>query len=138
MVEDHKFEDNGLMKRLGNGQILELDEQNGRAVVQFYADPDMGHSGGIVQGGFVSGWIDNAMAMAAIAYSRRTQNMATLELKVSFFAPARVGVLMRSEGWIERAGKRIMFMEGRLTDQDGEIIAKASSTGRWVPMPVTT
>lgn len=136
MSHTNEYDDgNGLMERLGHGRVLELDPDRGKVIVEFRADPDMGHSGGIVQGGFVTGWLDNAMAFAAIAYAGQRQNMTTLEIKVSFFAPARVGVTMRAEGWVERSGKRIMFLEGHLTDPDGNTIAKATATGRWLSTP---
>ncbi|MCU0892627.1 MAG: PaaI family thioesterase, partial [Sandarakinorhabdus sp.] len=46
---------------------------------------------------------------------------------VSFFAPANPGRVL-AEGWIEKAGGRTIFAEGRLTTLDGKILAKASST----------
>ena len=51
----------------------------------------------------------------------------TLELKVSFFAPARPGRVI-AEAWVERAGRRTCFYEGRLSDSNGTVLAKATST----------
>ncbi len=121
-----------LMRRMGNGQHVEINEKAGRAVVAFTPDEDQCHSGGIVQGGFVTGWIDNAMATAAMASVHWERGMTTLEMKISFFRPARAGVTYRAEGWVERSGKKVMFLEGRLTDPDGVIVAKGTSTGQWL------
>ncbi|MEM9614106.1 MAG: PaaI family thioesterase, partial [Actinomycetota bacterium] len=94
--------------------------------------PEMCHSGGVAQGGFVTGWIDSAMAQACIARYGVEHWIATLELKVSFFKPTGPGPVV-AEGWIERAGKQTVFTEGRLLDGRGEVLAKASSTIRLVP-----
>jgi uncharacterized protein (TIGR00369 family) len=121
-----------VLETLGDGRRIEMDGEAGRAVVEFTCRPDMCHSGGVAQGGFVTGWIDSAMAHACIARHGLDYWIATLELKVSFFRPARPGTV-RAEGWIERAGRQTVFCEGRLLDDAGEVIAKASSTIRLVP-----
>ena len=87
----------------------------------------MCHSGGVVQGGFVTGWIDAAMAHAAIAMTGPGVVPMSLELKVSFFAPARPGRVI-AEAWVEKRGRTTCFFEGRLLDPAGKVLAKASST----------
>lgn len=121
-----------VLATLGDGRVRESDGETGRAVVEFTCKPEMCHSGGVAQGGFVTGWIDSAMAHACIARYTTAFWIATLEVKVSFFKPATPGLVV-AEGWIERAGKQTVFTEGRLLDEDGEILAKASSTIRLVP-----
>ena len=121
-----------VMKTLGDGSIRDLDAEHGRSVLEFTCRPDMCHSGGVAQGGFVSGWIDAAMAHACIARYTDAYWIATLEMKISFFRPATPGPVV-AEGWIERAGKQTVFTEGRLLDTDGEVLAKATSTVRLVP-----
>uniref|UniRef100_UPI0037C94661 PaaI family thioesterase n=1 Tax=Phenylobacterium sp. TaxID=1871053 RepID=UPI0037C94661 len=105
--------------------------EDGRAVIEYMCAPHMCHSGGVAQGGFVSGWIDAAMAGAAMSQSPGMTPMS-LEMKVSFFAPARPGLVI-AEGWIERAGRSTCFAEGRLLNAAGDVIAKASSTIRLIP-----
>jgi uncharacterized protein (TIGR00369 family) len=121
-----------VLATLGDGRVRESDGEMGRAVVEFTCKPEMCHSGGVAQGGFVTGWIDSAMAHACIARYTTAFWIATLEVKVSFFKPATPGLVV-AEGWIERAGKQTVFTEGRLLDEAGEILAKASSTIRLVP-----
>lgn len=121
-----------VLTTLGDGRVLEFDEDAGRATLEFTCKPEMCHSGGVAQGGFVTGWVDSAMAHACIAKYTTEFWIATLEVKVSFFKPAGPGVV-RAEGWIERAGKQTVFAEGRLLDAEGAVLAKASSTVRLVP-----
>ena len=113
------------------GQVRVVSLQDGRAAIEYEVGPQMCHSGGVAQGGFVCGWIDAAMAHASISLMPEMTPMS-LELKVSYFAPARPGRVV-AEGWIERRGKATCFAEGRLLDMDGKVLAKASSTIRLIP-----
>lgn len=120
-----------LNRTLGLVRRVEMDPA-GRAVLEYEAGHHMCHSGGVVQGGFVTGWIDAAMAHAAIAMAGPDIVPMSLELKVSFFAPARPGRVI-AEAWVERRGRRTCFFEGRLLDTAGTVLAKASSTLQLAP-----
>jgi acyl-CoA thioesterase len=113
------------------GQVRVVSVQDGKAVIEYEVGPQMCHSGGVAQGGFVCGWIDAAMAHASLSIAPEMTPMS-LELKVSYFAPARPG-RVTAEGWIERRGKATCFAEGRLLDPAGKVLAKASSTIRLIP-----
>jgi acyl-CoA thioesterase len=117
---------------LGQVRVVSLDP--GRAVIEYEVGPQMCHSGGVAQGGFVCGWIDAAMAHASLSLAPEMTPMS-LELKVSYFAPARPGRVI-AEGWIERRGRATCFAEGRLIDAEGHVLAKASSTIRLIPRDV--
>jgi uncharacterized protein (TIGR00369 family) len=125
MTEDIDLQ-HPLYQTMGLARIVELNAE-GRATLEYVAREEMCHSGGVVQGGFISGWIDAAMAHAAIAKNGQDVTPMSLELKVSFFAPARPGLVI-AEGWVERHGKRTSFYEGHLRSPDGTILAKATST----------
>lgn len=121
-----------VLQALGDGVCTEIDAESGRAVVEFTVRPEFCHSGGVAQGGFVTGWIDSAMAHAVLGRYGQGYWIATLEIKISFFRPAGPGKVV-AEGWIERAGKQTVFLEGRLLDTDGNVLAKGTSTVRLVP-----
>ena len=110
---------------LAQRRIVRFDP--GHAVIEYEVLLSMCHSGGVAQGGFVAGWIDAAMAHAVMAKYGFERVPISLELKVSYFAPANPGRVL-AEGWIEKAGGRTVFAEGRLTTLDGKVLAKASST----------
>ncbi|MDM7956424.1 PaaI family thioesterase [Blastomonas sp.] len=111
---------------MGLIRVVELHSE-GRATIEYQAGQHMCHSGGVVQGGFVTGWIDAAMAHAAMAMSGPDVVPMSLELKVSFFAPARPGLVI-AKAWVERRGRSTCFFEGQLLDSGGKVLAKASST----------
>ncbi len=125
MTQAYDLED-PLYKMMGLARIVEMNPE-GRATLEYHAREEMCHSGGVVQGGFISGWIDAAMAHAAIARNGPDITPMSLELKVSFFAPARPGLVI-AEGWVERHGKRTSFYEGHLKAPDGTVLGKATST----------
>lgn len=126
MSEPAETPENALPRTLGFVRIIEMNPE-GRASLEYEAGLHMCHSGGVVQGGFVTGWIDAAMAHACHAARGMDISPMSLELKVSFFAPARPGRVI-AEAWMERQGKRTCFLEGHLKGPDGTIYAKASST----------
>lgn len=116
-----------LYEVMGLTRIVTMDGEAGRSCLEYAARPEQCHSGGVVQGGFVTGWIDAAMAHALIAKRGEGIVPMTLELKVSFLAPARPGVVF-AEGWIVKAGRTTAFVEGSLKDGEGNLLATASST----------
>lgn len=116
-----------------NGEVVDVDSAHGKVTMRFRAVPEFCHSGDIVQGGFITGMLDTAMAHAAVARSRMSMAVPTLELKVSFFQPGRPG-LLRAEGRVLRWGKSIAFLESDLYDEAGAEIARASSTVKLAPL----
>ena len=121
-----------LGESLGLVRLVE-DGSNGKAVLEVQATMAMCHSGGVVQGGFVTGWIDAAMANVVITQTGRALRPLTLEIKISFLKAAGPGRLF-AEAWIERLGRTTAFMEGRLINERGEVLAKGSSTAKLAPM----
>lgn len=118
--------DNSLYEEMGLERIIEVDPE-GRATLEYRAKPEQCHSGGVVQGGFVTGWIDAAMAHAVMAMPGLDAVPMTLEIKVSFFAPTRPGLVV-AEAWVVQGGRRTAFVEGSLKTSGGTLLAKASST----------
>ena len=112
-------ESNDLQRAMGHVRTLLTDGENGRAAIEYRARPEFCHSGGVVQGGYITGWIDAAMAHAAITRSDHQLSPATLEIKMVFYKPARPGVLYRAEAWVDRWGRTTAFLEGRLLDPEG-------------------
>jgi uncharacterized protein (TIGR00369 family) len=123
-------------------EIVEVDAAAGTVVLRCTATREHCHSiewspkGGIVQGGFVTGWLDTAMAHACIARAKFAMAVPSLEIKVSFLAPAHPGIYV-ARGWIQRWGRTIAFLEAELHDSAGKLIATASSTALLAPLPDT-
>lgn len=130
---DDESSRDGLGASLGIVRTLYMDKEAGRAAIEVEAEMRMCHSGGVVQGGFVTGWIDAAMARAAMCVTDFEMTPMSLEIKVSFFSPATPGRLV-AEAWIERKGRSTMFLEGNLKNAAGDVVAKGTSTVRMMPL----
>ena len=133
MSEIEERKPQGVAKLLGLERVVDNGAQSGRATLHFRATMDMCHSGGIVQGGFVTGWLDMAMANVVLSKTNYEQNLLSLEIKVSLLVSAGPGLII-AEAWIERMGRSTGFLEARLLNEAGTVLAKASSTVKLVSM----
>jgi uncharacterized protein (TIGR00369 family) len=61
---------------------------------------------------------------------------STLEMKTQYLAPARTG-RVRAEGRLLRRGASVCFLESRLFDAQGELIAFATATWKFLRPPAT-
>lgn len=126
-MKDRRPEENALMQGLGFKRIVSMDP-GGRMVMEFVAHERHCHA--VVQGGYIAAWIDAAMARAVGAATNGEFGCNTLEMKVAYYEPAKLGQTLTAEGWIERRGRSTVFLEGALSDENGKVLAKASSTAK--------
>lgn len=116
------------MQTLG-GEVLDFDRKSSRATLRFSADQSLCNPDDGIQGGFICGMLDAAMANAVFCLLGEVVIVATLEIKVSYLEVARQGILYAT-GTVVRAGKTVTFLDAELCDVDGKLLAKASSTAR--------
>lgn len=119
------------IQTLGDGRVVAHDADAMRIEMHFDIGPQHCHSGDIVQGGFITGMMDAAMAQAVMAQVGVSAWIASLELKVSFIAPGHPG-LNKAFAWIRKPGRSIVFLEGELLDSDDRLVATSSSTVKLV------
>jgi acyl-CoA thioesterase len=126
-----------MMTQIGFDHIESYDRSLQRLRVAFTVRPEFCHSGGkIAQGGFVTAWLDASMAHLVLIESRGVENIASLEIKVSFIAAVAPGPVV-AEAHIVKKGKRIAFLESNLFDATGRHLASANQTAMLVPMSST-
>lgn len=124
-----------LWDSLGGFRIVSWDPQRHCLRASFTVRPEYCHTNGtIAQGGFITAWLDAAMAQAVVHDSDRQFSVASLEIKVSFLERVGPGPGF-AEGRVIRRGKRVAFLEGELFDAQGRLAAMATSTGMIVPLP---
>ena len=120
------------------GDVIAVEPETGRLTFRFRPTIAMCHSthipeGGIVQGGFVAGWLDTSMAHACSARSNFTLRHPTLELKVNYLVPAHPNRTYFVDAEIVRWGRTIAFTEARLRDERQRLVATASATAMLMP-----
>jgi len=116
------------LKLLG-GKVASFDESTGVVEMHYTANESHCHSGDIIQGGFLAGMLDAAMAHAVFGTIKAFAVVATLEIKVSYLEIARPGKIV-GRGWVVRMGKTISFLEAELYGDEGTLLVKATSTAR--------
>jgi molybdopterin converting factor subunit 1 len=103
----------------------------GHVRMEFEASDLFLNPGGVIQGGFLTVMLDETMGPAAISALGPGHTVPTLELKVSFLRPGRVGRLV-ADARVVHLGKSVVFLEATLTDDDGNVIATSTATARVV------
>ncbi len=115
------------------GKIIRFDSCEKIVVMEFEAIPEFCHSKAqIVQGGFVTGMLDASMAHLVIALENFQYNPVSLDINVSFIAPAHPGTLI-AKSKILKMGKSIVFAYATMKQND-EMIASATSTIKLFPV----
>jgi uncharacterized protein (TIGR00369 family) len=109
-----------------------LNSEKQTAIMEFDAVPEFCHSEAqIVQGGFITGMMDTCMAHLLIALLDFKFNPVSLDINVSFLAPAHPGTLV-AEAKILRVGKSIAYLTSTLSQED-HLVATATSTIKLIP-----
>lgn len=101
--------------------------------VRFQVGAAFCNGAGSVQGGQICAMLDLVTSLAAVAASRFTLRIVTLELKTSFIRPVPPGVLF-GEGRVRHQGASTVFLEGELHDGAGGLYATGSATARLMPV----
>ena len=100
---------------------------DGRAVVTLAAGPQHANPMGTLHGGILCDIADAAMGMAFASTLTPEETFTTVELKINFFRPVWEANL-KAVGRVVRRGSTIGYVECEVTDEGGQLIAKASST----------
>ncbi|MBJ2156780.1 PaaI family thioesterase [Variovorax sp. IB41] len=118
-----------LSESMGNFHVTGWAPESKTLQAAFTVRREYCHTNGtIAQGGFITAWLDAAMAHAVMHDTAQQQTVFSLEIKVSFYEKVGPGQ-GRVEARVIKRGKRIAFLEAALYNADGKLAAEASSTG---------
>lgn len=80
-------------------------------------------------GGAVCSLMDATMGVCALTQVIRDGKVvSTIEMKISFVSPALKGDMLTGTAEIVKSGKRLLFVEGKIHNQDDKLIAMATGT----------
>jgi uncharacterized protein (TIGR00369 family) len=119
----------GWMETLG-ARITESEP--GRVVLELEAGPEHRHGGGVVQGGVITQIADAAMGMSLATLQEDGLWNTTIELKINFIRSVISGRI-RAVGRVVEVKQTLMFGEADVLDEQGRLVARASSTCLAVP-----
>lgn len=118
--------------RPGMGKTLDIrlaEAGDGRVVLEASPDVKVYNPMGTVHGGFVATMLDFACGYAVLSKLAAGQSFTTIELKIAYHrAITRDTGMLRAEGKVITAGRRVAFTEARLVDAAGKIYASATSS----------
>jgi len=110
-------------------KFLEFDAELQVIKVEMQARPEFVNPAGLIHGGMLAAMLDETLSPALAATLGPGEFAPTLEIKVSFVAPAKVGRII-GVGRIVSRGRSICFMEGQLHNEQGTLLATASATSK--------
>lgn len=105
------------------------DIEHGRVVISLDTRPDFANPLGTVHGGIAATLLDSVMGCAVHTTLPAGVGYTTLELKVNYIRAARTdGQTLTATGTIIHVGRRTATAEGKVLDQNGKLIAHATTT----------
>lgn len=108
-------------------ELLSVDRTLASAQFRFLAREEFANAYGQVQGGFIAAMLDETAGLTARLISNGKVGVPSLDFRVTFFTPARVGYLL-GIGRCLRAGRRIIFLEADLHDEQSRLLSRMSCT----------
>ena len=119
-------------------EFVSFDEATATATMRFTVKPEMCTWRGGVQGGLVAGYLDDVMGYAFVAMSGGEQAPLNLEISMQLLGLLPKGATIMAKGRVVRAGRRVVFLEGELLSEEGQVLARATSTAIPTMRPTPT
>lgn len=113
-------------------ELIEHDAERMYSKLSFSPKPEMVNFGGVLQGGFLSAMLDDAMGFNCFISMEMKNNQATIDLHTHYFKAVPLGPVT-VEAWVVRAGKSVAFLEAKLYDETGELAVRATSSTKLRP-----
>src|SRR6201997_855506 len=114
------------------GEIIQMrvvDVENGSVTFTCTPDASMYNPLGMVHGGAVCTLLDTAAACAMHTTLPEGVGYTSVEIKVNYLKAVTVASgPLTAVGAVVKAGSRIGFAEGKVTDASGNLVATATST----------
>jgi uncharacterized protein (TIGR00369 family) len=102
---------------------------SGRVVVTAWPSEIHLNPAGTVHGGLAATMLDSCMGLAIHTMLDKGLGSTTLEFKISLLRPITPETgLIKAEGVVLSAGRRVGTAEGRITDGDGRLLAHGTTT----------
>jgi uncharacterized protein (TIGR00369 family) len=109
---------------------------DGKARLSLELQPQLRNLYDGFHGGVIMTLLDVAMASAAVSRSDFKNTVVTVDISVSFLAPASGKVIAEAEA--TGGGKSMCFCEGRVLDPSGKLLARALGTFKYLKLTDNT
>lgn len=106
-----------------------VEAASGRVVVAMVPNGSHLNPSGTVHGGLAATLLDSCMGLAIQTTLAKGLAQTTVEFKISLLRPITPETgLIRAEGLVLNAGRRVGTAEGRITDRNGRLLAHGTTT----------
>ena len=119
-------------------ELVDFDRETLTATMRFTVRPEVCTWRGGVQGGLVAGYLDDVMGFAYVAATKGKEAPLNLDLSMSLLRLVPVGATITGKGRVVKSGRLVVFLEGELFDDEGRLLARATSTAIPTPKPSTS
>jgi uncharacterized protein (TIGR00369 family) len=108
-------------------RLEEVDE--GRVAFSCEPDESLYNPIGSVHGGVMCTILDSALGCAAHSTLPAGIGYTSIEIKVNYLRPVQMGAgKLTAIGTVTKRGRRVIFAEGEVVDEEGNVVATASSS----------
>lgn len=101
--------------------------ETGRAFCELPAGNQHLNPMGIVHGGIIADLADAAMGVAVATVVNDNEGFSTIEMHLNYFVAVKQG-LLKAVANVVRRGKRTVYLECEVRDEEDRLVAKATST----------
>ncbi|MBT3334303.1 MAG: PaaI family thioesterase [Rhodospirillaceae bacterium] len=122
----HQQRDRGPAAAVLGHRLLAIDPAAGAVEIEFQAQDHLFNPMGVMQGGFISAMLDQALVDAVVALTDLQYFVIMLEMQCNFLAAIGSGPL-RCRATVTRRGRSTAFVEASLFDSAGELAATATA-----------
>jgi uncharacterized protein (TIGR00369 family) len=105
-----------------------VDDPTNEIAFTWEVPSELCNSAGQLQGGMLAAFADAVLGASSAAHLPEDRYPSLAEMKLSILRPSPAGASLTARGRVIKAGKRILFTEVEITNEDGELVAKASGT----------
>jgi len=133
---DWTGEDGSPHTALLGSELLGFDEETSTATMRFTVKREMCTWRGGVQGGLVAGYLDDVMGYAYVSATGGEQAPLNLEISMQLLGLLTEGSTIIGKGRVVRGGRRVIFLEGELLSEEGQVLARSTSTAIPTARPV--
>jgi acyl-CoA thioesterase len=111
-----------------------IERGEGRASAALEIDDRHRNPNGVVHGAVLFALLDTAMGAATMSVVDEGSICATIEIHTRYLEPVTAGRIS-AEVEVVKAGRRIVHLDGLVTDDRGRKVAKASGSFAVIPRP---
>ena len=112
-------------------ELIREDPEAGTVEIAFHPGEAFLNPHGTVQGGFVAAMLDDTMGPALVSKTDGACIPSSIDMNVTFVRAVKPGRVI-GKGRVVSQGKSIAFLEAELFDEQGNLLARATSSARIV------